>query len=224
MLTELKHIPDAWKSAFSNRAFRRQLLFSIVLAVVSCTYNFHYLRIFQSRPGTQINDLILNLLPPHNFSTLIFFVEYCTILVVFIFLLAHPETLIKGFQMAAVILIFRTWSVYLFPLEPPRDMLNLHDPFADFFLHSKDVFVTKDLFFSGHISILALLIFVTSNKYIKAIAFAATVVVGSLILWQHVHYTFDVLFAPIAAFTSYKLVTYVHRESRFGLELEEQRS
>jgi hypothetical protein len=161
-------------------------------------------------------------LPPHNFSIPIFFIEYCTLLLVFIFLLAHPDVLVKGFQMAAIILIVRTWTVYFFPLEPPRDMINLHDPFADFFLHTKNIFVSKDLFFSGHVSILALLTFVSVKKYIRAIAFTATIAVGTLLLWQHVHYTLDVLFAPVVSFTAYKLVLYGHRQSRFGLELQEQ--
>jgi hypothetical protein len=222
MFSELKYIPEAWSNAFASKAFRKQLVFSLVLLVFSCAYNFHYLRIYQSRPGTQVNDLLLNLLQPHNFSVPIFCLEYSTLLLVIIFLLVHPDVFVKGLQMAAVIFVTRTWAVYLFPLEPPRDMVYLNDPFANLFLHTKETFVTKDLFFSGHISMLALLVFISVNRYVKAIAFAASVFVSALILCQHVHYTLDVLFAPIAAFTAYKFVLYIHRETRFGLELQEQ--
>jgi hypothetical protein len=101
-------------------------------------------------------------------------------------------------------------------------MILLDDPFAAFFLHSKNTFVTKDLFFSGHISTLSLLILISTNKYVKAWALAATIIVGSLILWQHVHYTLDVVLAPVAAFICYKIVLFIHRETRYGLELEQQ--
>jgi len=69
---------------------------------------------------------------------------------------------------------------------------------------------------------LALLVLISPNKYVKAWALAATIIVGTLILWQHVHYSLDVVFAPLASFVSYKVILFIHRESRYGLELQGQ--
>jgi PAP2 superfamily C-terminal len=222
MASETNSIMSAWSKALASRSFRNQFFLTLLVFAAVCMHNFHYLRIWQSREGVQINDMLLNQLPPHNFSPEIFLMEYCTLLLVIFVTLHFPERFVKGLQMFALIMFARTISIYFFPLEPPRDMIRLDDPFAAFFLHSKDTFVTKDLFFSGHISALTLLMLISVNKYIKAWALIATVVVGSLILCQHVHYTLDVVFAPFFSFVCYKIILFIHRESRYGIEMQGQ--
>jgi hypothetical protein len=64
-----------------------------------------------------------------------------------------------------------------------------------------------------------LLMLIATNKYIKAYAFACIIIVGVLIMWQHVHYSMDVIFAPLVSYVSYKVILYIHRETRYGLEL-----
>lgn len=219
MFDELKNIPEAWKRAFNSRSFRNQSIISLLVLVAAAAFNFHFLREWQSRQGIEINDFIINSLPPHDFSLPIFLIEYCTIIVVLIFTLPYPDKVVKALQILTLIVLARTWCVYLLPLEPPKDMLDLRDPLADVFLHSKTVFVTKDLFFSGHISVLALLVLISTNKYIKYLSMLATVLVGGMIVWQHVHYSIDILFAPIVAFISYRIVLFAHKESRYGLNL-----
>lgn len=213
---------DTWNNALRSKAFRNQLFLTLLFFAAVCMHNFHYLRVWQERQGVQINDVVLNQLPPHDFSLEIFLLEYCTMLTVIIVTIQHPDRFVKGVQMFGLIIFARTMCIYFFPLEPPRDMILLDDPMASFFLHTKGTFVTKDLFYSGHISALALLTLISTNKYIKAWALTATVIVGTLILWQHVHYTLDVVFAPVASFVCYKVVLFIHRESRYGLELAGQ--
>jgi hypothetical protein len=221
MIAELKFIPEAWSKAWSSRSFRNQLVLSLLLLIGVGMHQFHFLRVWQARPGIQINDMILNLLPPFDFSIPIFFLEYSTLLLVFISLLSIPDRLVKGFQMFALALFARTVSVFLIPLEQPSDMIPLNDPMANLLLHTEEVFVSKDLFFSGHVLAITLLMLIAVNKYLKAYALVAAVVVGMLIMWQHVHYSMDVLFAPLVSYTSYKFVLYFHRETRYGLELAE---
>lgn len=123
--------------------------------------------------------------------------------------------------MFILVLFARTVTIYFVPLEPPHNMILLSDPVASFFLHSSQVFVTKDLFFSGHVSALTLLFLIVTNRYVKAYAFVAMIGVGIMIMWQHVHYSMDVMFAPIVSYGSYKLVSYLHRETKYGLELRD---
>ncbi|MES2619542.1 MAG: phosphatase PAP2-related protein [Bacteroidota bacterium] len=221
MFAELKYIPEAWSNAWRSRSFRNQLILSLLFCVGVGAHQFHFLRLWQDRSGIQINDVILNLFPPADFSFPIFALEYSSILLVFIFALAAPERLVKGLQMFALIFLARTVSVYLIPLEQPKDMIPLNDPMASLLLHTPDVFVTKDLFFSGHISAIALLMLIATNKYIRGYAFACTIIVGVLIMWQHVHYSIDVLFAPLVSYVAYKFILYIHRETKYGLELAE---
>src|ERR1035437_5892689 len=156
MFEDLIHMPEAWNKALSSRSFRNQFAMTLLVFAGICLHNFHYLRLWQVRPGVQINDVILNQLPPFDFSLGIFLLEYATLLTVFLFTITHPDRFVKGLQMFGLIILARTMSVYFVALEPPKDMIPLLDPVANFFLHSKDTFVTKDLFFSGHVSALAL--------------------------------------------------------------------
>jgi hypothetical protein len=219
MLADLKYIPEAWSKAWGSRSFRNQLVLSLLFFVGVCMHQFHFLREWQARPGIQINDMLLNLLPPQDFSIPIFVLEYSTLLMVFLSLFPFPDRMVKGFQMFSLALLARTMSVYLFPLEQPQDMVPLYDPMANLFLHTEEIFVSKDLFFSGHVLAISLLMFIATNKYLKAYAFVAAVIVGVLIMWQHVHYSMDVMVAPMVSFASYKFVLYIHRETRYGLEL-----
>jgi hypothetical protein len=220
MLAELKYIAEVWSKAWSSRSFRNQLVLTLLFFIGVCMHQFHYLREWQARPGIQINDMILNLLRPYDFSIPIFVLEYSTLFMVFLSLFPAPDRMVKGFQMFALALLARTMSVYLIPLEQPQDMIALNDPMANLFLHTKEVFVSKDLFFSGHVLAITLLMLIATNKYLKAYALISAVVVGVLIMWQHVHYSMDVLFAPLVSYTCYKFVLYIHRETRYGLELD----
>ena len=219
MFTELKYISEVWSKAWCSRSFRNQFALSLLLLIGVCIHQFHFLREWQARPGIEINDLILDQLPPHNFSLPIFILEYSTMMMVFIFLLGKPDQLVKGFQMFALVLFARTVTVYFFPLDPPKDMIPLNDPMANIFLHTHDVFVSNVLFFSGHVSAITLLMLLVGNRYLKAFAFIAAITVGVLIMWQHVHYSLDVICAPVISYMVYKFILYIHRETRYGIEL-----
>jgi len=65
-------------------------------------------------------------------------------------------------------------------------------------------FLTKDLFFSGHTSIQFLSFLCLQKKSDKVLALISTILVASLVLVQHVHYTIDVLAAPLFTWLSYK--------------------
>jgi membrane-associated phospholipid phosphatase len=74
--------------------------------------------------------------------------------------------------------------------------------------------LTKDLFFSGHTSTMFLLALMAPGRATRIFFLACTVVVGSCVLWQHVHYTVDVLVAPLFAFAAYALASGLHARSR----------
>lgn len=218
MFEELKYIPEAWRKVRDSKSFRNQLIFSTLLFVIANLHNFHCLRLWQHRPGMQLNDMVLNLLPPLNLSIPIMLVEYTGMLLAIAFIMVYPDRFVKGLQMFALVVFARTVTVYLVALEPPKDMVPLYDPMANFFLHTPDIFVTKDLFFSGHVAALFLLMLLVVNRYVKAWLFVSTIIVSALIMWQHVHYCTDVIFAPLVSFVAYKFVLYIHRETQYGLE------
>lgn len=220
MLDELKYIPTAWNNVRGSKSFRNQLIFSVLLFVIAHLHNFYCLRLWQGRAGIQINDMVLNLMQPMDFSLLIFAIEYSAILLGALFVLVYPVQFVRGLQMFALMIFARTFCIYIVALEPPVGMVPLWDPVANLFLHTRETFVTKDLFFSGHIGALSIVMLISLNKYVKAWLITATTTVAILLMWQHVHYSSDVLFAPLASYVAYKIVNYVHRQTQYGLDME----
>lgn len=217
----LQQVTETWSSALTEKKFRNQLALSLLVFALFMVNHLYFLKVWQSRPGIQVNDLILNLLPPTDFSLPIFIIEYSATLIVIFFTLLRPHLFVKGVQMFIVVFLARTLSIYFLPLEPPRDMILLNDPIANFFFRTETVYVTKDLFFSGHVSAMFLFYLISYNRYVRAYLFAATIVVGIMIMWQHVHYSMDVIFAPLASYIAYRGVLWVHVQSKFGLALQD---
>ena len=215
------NIPQAWAKAWSSSTFRNQFVLTVIFFIVVSLHNFHYLKVWQARPGVWIDDIFHSFLVPINFSIPIFMLEYTSLALVFTLLLMQPERLMKGLQAYGLVLFFRTVAIYFVALEPPRDMILLNDPVASLFLHTNDVFVTKDLFFSGHVSGLAIFFLMANNRFIKTYIAIATVLVSLFIVWQHVHYSFDVAFAPLASYVAYKLVYWLDPATRESPELQD---
>jgi membrane-associated phospholipid phosphatase len=121
-----------------------------------------------------------------------------------------------AFQAYGLMLIFRTIAMYLTPFEAPEKILLLNDPFVQFF--AKGDILTKDLFFSGHTGTLFLVFLLAENKTLKTIFLILTILVGSAVLLQHVHYSVDVFVAPFVAYGSYKIINKIH--SKISAEIK----
>lgn len=221
MLAALKNIPEAWRKAWASKPFRNHLALSLLALIGVMAYQFHYLRVWESRLGVPVNDFIQNFLPPIDFSIPIFVLEYSSLLLVFIYALTEPERLVKGLQMFAIVMLARTVTIYFVPLEPPQDMIFLKDPIASFFLHTETVQVTKDLFFSGHVSAITLLALLAGNRYLKYYVVFSLVAVSVMIVWQHVHYSMDVAFAAVFSYGTFRFVEWWHAQTKYGLQLQD---
>ncbi len=82
-------------------------------------------------------------------------------------------------------------------------LIPLRDPISNLFYGSKNTYITKDLFFSGHTSTLCLIFLCLTKKEDKCKALVATFAVGIMVLLQHVHYSMDVLAAPPLTYLVY---------------------
>jgi hypothetical protein len=92
---------------------------------------------------------------------------------------------------------FRFITIYLVALEPPIGLVDLHDPLAEILIYGDKLAITKDLFFSGHTATMVFVCFFLPTVKEKWLAFGLSLVLVSLLLIQHVHYSIDVLAAPL---------------------------
>lgn len=181
--------------AWDYPAFRVKLISGFILMGI-ILYSFPpFFSIIEVRHGLLINDRLLSYLPARDVSTFIFLVLYPAALF-FVYRMVKSTTVcITALWGYIFLCLARMATIYLIPLEPPTGILHLSDPFSVFFYG--DTFITRDLFFSGHTATLCLLGMCLEHKWEKRIFFAAAAFLALLLLIQHVHYTMDVLAAPI---------------------------
>lgn len=161
--------------------------------------------VIENRPGVVLHDPILVRLPVVDFTWATFATLYLSIFLALGMLARRPVRLTAGLQAYMLMIAFRWFGMYLVPIDPPPGMLVLEDPFITFFA---SVTLTRDLFFSGHTGTMCLLTLTAVTKSTRVAFALATLTVAAFILFQRVHYTFDVFAAP--AFALLAWVT-VHR-------------
>ena len=212
-----RNIKTAWQEAWKEKKFKNHFFLTLVTFSIVVRYCTLYISIWETRKGTILEDPLLHLLKPHDLSYPIFLLIHSSLFLSLIFLLVNPKRVLIAFQAYCVLLFVRTLTIYYVPLEPPPGMIYLNDPFIGMLINSVNV-VTKDLFFSGHISTMCLFIYFSENKYWKRWLMFITPILAGMILWQHVHYTVDIMFAPIFGFACSKLVDMFNERSEYGLQ------
>jgi hypothetical protein len=194
----------AWRTALRDSLFRTRITFTLLLLVACAFISPFIFEYIEKRPGIRLNDLVLERLQPADFSILIFSLLYFLIVTGVIQVIKSPGLLLMGFQAYLILTVMRFITLLVTPLEAPEGILVLKDPFVDKLFYQQTV--TKDLFFSGHTGTVSLFIFLLYNqKRWRYLFMAGTLLLGMLLLKQHVHYTVDVLAAPVLAWVAVKL-------------------
>ena len=175
----------------------------LTLAIVLFSF-LHFLTFNETRIGFVFNDPILSRFEPINVSTITFITTYGFGLTGLVIATQHPIVFIQLIQAYTIMTIIRITCLYLVPLEPPVHIIPLKDIFLESSFYSGRENL-KDLFFSGHTATICLFAFGFKNKQLKWIFSIGTVIVAMLILLQHVHYSIDVIAAPIVSFIAFKL-------------------
>ncbi len=206
-----------WRIALGQSSFRIQAIITLLISLLIGFYISNFLLFIESRPGHSISDFILNTIEARDLSLPIFILLYSAICIAIINLSATPVHFLKAIQAYCLLIIIRMFCIYLFPLEPDQSMIPLTDPFVGRFFYS-DTIIVKDLFFSGHVSTLSLLVLATPYPRLKYCFITATALVAGFILVQHVHYTIDVLAAPFFSWGCYTLVSKLGLHQNKGAE------
>lgn len=193
----------AWPDAWRDPRFRIRLVLTVPALALVLAILARFLDRTEGRPGVVLPDPVLSLLPPRDVTWLIFGLIYLGIFFGVARLGAEPRRLVVALQAYVVMVLFRIAAMGVTPLEAPPGMIPLHDPLVRLFGPGK--LLTKDLFFSGHTSTLFLLAFAVPGRRSKAFFLFCTAAVAVGVLWQHVHYTIDVLVAPLFAYASFRL-------------------
>ena len=194
-LQEQSAVVSLWKNNWQSTDYRRKLISGlIIISLILISMPFFYQAIEQ-RNGIKFNDYLLQWLPAYDLSLLIFVTIWSMALLTFHRFKQDPQIFLTFLWGFILINLSRFVSIGLVPLNAPDSFVAIHDPISNYFYGPK--FITKDLFFSGHTAAMFLMFLCLKKKSDKVLTFIATIVIGIAVLVQHVHYTIDVLMAPI---------------------------
>jgi hypothetical protein len=190
---------EVWKiSSFRWKFWTGMIIFVGIL--ISLPYFFDAI---EDRNGHVISDFILAHIPAHNTSVAVFFLIWSCCLLLIYRIYRDPMMLLVMLWAYDGVTLLRMACISLISLNPPPGLIPLADPITNqFYGH---VYITHDLFFSGHTTTVFLVFLCLKKKADRIYALFASVILGILLLVQHVHYTIDVLAAPLFTFLVYRL-------------------
>lgn len=208
-LIDKPEINKNWKEATANPDFRKKLYAGLaiwILVLIAFPFFFDYI---ENRNGIALNDFIINALPAYDVSVPTFLIIWSMFLFFLYRAIYHPQLLLLFLWGFIFLSLSRIISIYLVPLNPPAQIIALRDPITNIFYGKNHTFITKDLFYSGHTSTQFLMFLCFQKKTDKIMALISTIIVGALVLIQHVHYSIDVIAAPILTYLVYLLSKFV---------------
>jgi len=193
----------SWQRAWEFPAFRIKLISGLIILAGILVFVPDYFLFIQAREAVLLNDWLLNTLPVKDVSAYIFLMLYPFMALMIWRMVENTAFCITGLWAYIFLCMGRMVTIFLIPLEAPSGILHLEDPFSVFFYGTE--VITKDLFFSGHTATLFLIALCLEKRWEKSLAFASTFVLAILLMVQRVHYTADILAAPVFSYLFWML-------------------
>ncbi|MCU0323029.1 MAG: sphingomyelin synthase family protein [Chitinophagaceae bacterium] len=193
-----------WKKAWQQILFKQYVLLGLILFIALLIAFPYFFNFIESREGYTLKDPLLNQLPPVNVSNWVFAIIWSMALLTIVRCVQNPSIFLLFLWGFIILSLSRMITIIAFPLNPPSGLIELIDPISNRFYGSK--FITKDLFYSGHTSTQFLMFLCLQKKNDKLLTLVSTIAIGVLVLVQHVHYTIDVVAAPLFTYVVFLLV------------------
>ncbi len=202
-----------WSSAWKMPSFRWKFWIGMLIFIGILIALPFFFNAIEERNGIFIADIFLKWIPPHNVSVAVFFLIWSCCLILIIRIYRDPMMLLVMLWAYNGVTLLRMACIGLISLNPPAGLIPLMDPITNQFYGQR--YITHDLFFSGHTTTVFLIFLCLKNKYDRIYALFASILLGFLLLVQHVHYTIDVLGAPLFTFAVYRLtLIFTKRENQ----------
>jgi membrane-associated phospholipid phosphatase len=193
----------SWSEAWQHKSFRNKTFVALVLVAIILLLLPTFFAFIEKREGMVLQDFVLERLPASDVSIPTFIIIWSVVLLVFYRIYQNPCIFLVVAYGFILMCIARVLTISLLPLNPPPGLITLKDPIANIAYGGKGIFITKDLFYSGHTGNMFLFFLCLQAKWDKIIALSASFMVGILVLIQHIHYSVDVIAAFIFTYFIY---------------------
>jgi hypothetical protein len=218
---KLSILEPSWSGAWKIPSFKWKLWAGLLIVAGIFTGLPHFFQIIEAREGYFFTDLVLQKLPAHNVSIGVFFLIWsCCLILVFRFY-QDPMVLLVTLWAYIGVTLLRMGCIALISLNPPADLIPLSDPITNYFYGAH--YITHDLFFSGHTTTVFLIFLCLKKRADRLYALLCSIALGFLLLIQHVHYTIDVLAAPVFTYAVFRLTLLFTKKEKDAL-IPEHRS
>lgn len=194
-----------WRDAFARRA----TFFSILALAVSAVTEYVSTAYATASASNPVTDIILSNTPVFDFDGIYVYGLLLLIAFVTLLVLTRPKRLPFVLFALALFIIIRSFFVSLTHLAPyPLP------PSPDFGSAIQKIFFGDDLFFSGHTGAPFLLALVYwREKVLRYIFLATSVILGTVVLLGHLHYSIDVAAAFFITYAIYDLAVWMFPQS-----------
>jgi membrane-associated phospholipid phosphatase len=193
----------SWSEAWQERRFRNKTIIALLLVALILLVLPTFFAFIEKREGMVLQDYVLDAIPAIDVSIPTFVIIWSVVLLVFYRIYQNPRLFLLIAYGFILMCLARILTISLLPLNPPAGIIVLKDPIANIAYGGKGIFITKDLFYSGHTGNMFLFFLCLEAKWDKIIALAAAVLIGILVLIQHIHYSIDVFAAFIFTYLLY---------------------
>jgi len=205
LLEQQQTWPDAWRQPVFRKKF--VLVWALIFPLLAAFPVFF--QHIEKREGIILNDWLLNQISVRNVSLPVFIFIWGAALLAIIRCVKSPQTLLLLLWTYLLVSLSRMLCIWLVPLNAPPHLIPLIDPLTNFFYGKQ--YITKDLFFSGHTSSVFIIFLGLKKKWDKVLTLVFVICIAVLLLIQHVHYTVDILAAPVASWLCYQLAKVIVR-------------
>lgn len=194
-----------WLSFLRNNSYA--MMFVIICFVLCATLFNYVLVIIENNQGIIFEDPLFKFYNAIDLSPYIFLMTYGSLFSFMFLNRLNPKNYYLFIKAYVLLLLFRSISVFLLPLACCEDAIPLNDPILNGVFYPNG-YSCRDLFFSGHAATIFLMNLFSENKNHKLYFGLLTALVSIGVLLQKVHYSIDVLAAPVFAILIYKMTKY----------------
>lgn len=193
----------SWSKAWQERRFRNKTIIALLLVTIILTLLPTFFAFIEKREGMVLQDYLLDIIPAMDVSIPTFIIIWTVVILVLYRIYQNPRLFLVVAYGFILMCLARILTISLLPLNPPTGIITLQDPIANIAYGGNGIFITKDLFYSGHTGNMFLFFLCLEAKWDKIITLTASFLIGLLVLIQHIHYSIDVFAAFIFTYFIY---------------------